>query len=263
VLLAWLLVGCQETIDLELRPNSPIVVIDAILNDLDNPTCVVRLSYTSDYFKPLESRPILNARVWVEASDGTVDTLRVVPESLGWYASSPALKGVVGQTYQLFVEVDGKLYTAVGTMPRAMPILGTGYVYREQVGFLNAGYYITIAAQENEGLGDYAMSKFYVNGLLKTDPTYIWTLSDEFFDGRFVVTEFVGNSFEANDTVVVELNLIDRTTYEFYQAYSQLVQGSGGPLSSPPWNPRTNIRGGALGLFQVSSTTRDTVIILP
>jgi hypothetical protein len=61
----FLLSACQEKIDLELKPGEKILAIDAILTDIDDPACTVRLWRTTDYFSPADAPPVTQAQVWV------------------------------------------------------------------------------------------------------------------------------------------------------------------------------------------------------
>ena len=42
-----------------------------------------------------------------------------------------------------------------------------------------------------------------------------------------------------------------------------ILNSDGGMFSPPPANPRSNISGGALGLFQVSGLNRASILIVP
>jgi len=61
----------------------------------------------------------------------------------------------------------------------------------------------------------------------------------------------------------VELYSLTRVQYIYFSDLANILNNDGGMFSPPPANPRSNLSGGALGLFQVSSVSRASILIVP
>ena len=61
------------------------------------------------------------------------------------------------------------------------------------------------------------------------------------------------------DTVVVELQTLDRATYDYYRTLFPILDGG---LGTPnPANPESNLSNDALGYFGACTISRDTIIV--
>jgi len=61
------------------------------------------------------------------------------------------------------------------------------------------------------------------------------------------------------DTVVVELQTLDLSTYDYYRTLFSILDGG---LGNPnPANPESNLSNDALGYFGAFTISRDTIVI--
>jgi hypothetical protein len=67
-----------------------------------------------------------------------------------------------------------------------------------------------------------------------------------------------------NDTAIVELLTLDKSTYDYYSTLSNvLTEGDTGPpmMMTTPANPNSNLSNGALGYFGAFAVRSDSIVI--
>jgi hypothetical protein len=252
--------GCEEKIDLELRSGETFLVIDAYL---DNQTgCRVELGLTTEFFQSGKGPHPEGAMVWLTGPSGKPDTL--TPNvSRPWVFTNRRVRAQEGETWQLNVAYQGRLYTAVGTANRVFPIDSLRTFYLEQGPAFLHGWYAYLFGQEPLGQGDY----YLVNRYKIKDGTRHYPVGDRFVwrdrlrDGNYMQIQLYGRKEEEKqDTFLIELASIDQTGFEFFRAIGTLENTTGtDPFDPPPWNPTSNVLGGALGYFRVSMVSQDTL----
>lgn len=255
--------ACEEPIELDLEPSEPQLVIECAVTDSPREGTTARITYTKAFESPEPDPTVSGAMVVISDNAGNVDTLPEVLGKPGFY-QLPNLYGVVGRRYFMEVRVQGETYTAEAEMRRPLVIDTLFAVWREQP-LLEDGWYLGFGAQENPGLGDYVFFRFFQDDSLLVQPRFLWVDQDEFYDGQYVFGEFFNAYFTpeeaAGATVRVEAHSIERIAFEYYRSVITFQQGVGDPFSPPPWNPRSNITGGALGLFRASAVSEATTVI--
>ena len=80
-------------------------------------------------------------------------------------------------------------------------------------------------------------------------------------NGNMIFMSWEDEPFFPQDTVVVELQTLDKSTYDYYLTLNSLAGGLFG--ASNPANPKTNLSNDALGYFGAYTVSRDTIVILP
>lgn len=114
-------------------------------------------------------------------------------------------------------------------------------------------------AHEPQETKDFYLFKFYRNDTLVLDsPTDIYFSNDD-----LLAEEINGiptaSFYKMGDTGKVEMYSISNAGFIYYNDLINLLQSDGGMFGSPPVNPRTNVKGGALGFFQASSVVSETI----
>lgn len=211
----------------------------------------------------------------------------VTPEKLAevnlcaYVSFDPAIFGQVGKTYTLNIKTGGKEFTAVTSLVQPV-YLGNSYFKPEdekpECGFIYHGlqdpstpkdaYYYQVKRINLDSAGK------------ERDPvfkkTFNFTFDDEFFNGlnfEFYYENPMSFSdkgiedkhkgyYLRGDSIVVKFSKIDRGTYDFMVTKLLQLQTGGSPFSSPS-NIKTNIKGGALGVWAGYSTTFDTLYFAP
>lgn len=286
LLLAAVLSSCEKNVTVDIPKAEEMVVVEGYIETGVYPYVI--LSRTLPFFGTINTstgslleNTITGALVTVD--DGTfVDTLRQVAGfSVGIYTTS-FLRGEVGKTYRLRVEVEGKVITSVTTLPNPVHLDSVWWKVdgqRDSLGF--AWAHLT----DPDTMGNcYRWFAQRINhftygpdiGKIK-DSTFIAPQGsaneDKFFNGRsFDINAIRGhfqNStreedtgmesifFKRGDTIVVKFCSIDRAHFEFWRTEENQVASNGNPFGSPA--PITSNIVGGLGIWGGYSTTFDTI----
>ncbi|GAB5465451.1 MAG: hypothetical protein Kapaf2KO_08870 [Candidatus Kapaibacteriales bacterium] len=275
---ALMIVSCEDVIEVDLDDRPAQLVVDAWLNDLDEPQSLTLL-YSRPYFDNGDPASANDAVVTITSSDGTVYEL--FSEGNGKYTVPDTLpKFTIGNSYTLNIKVNGEEYTSTSEM-RPVPVIDSLTFTRTPIPFL--GEDINIAefwAQDLPGIGDTYWIRSYKNDTLldninlaydgstapgsrSDDITFIAPIRFSINpDGDLI--EF----FEFGDTSRVQLFSISEDAFQFWTILEQQIS-NGGLFATPPVNTPTNIiqvsenGNGALGWFQISSGSEFEEVLTP
>ena len=280
-----ILSSCEKEITVDLPKPDTKIVIEGSIETGKHPWVFVTTN--TPYFSPVDSLVIYNMIVKnarVSVTDGTTtDSLHIVIDPYTF----PFLKyvadnmiGETGKTYQLKVEVDGKLYTSSTIIPNAVKI--DSLKFKPDINQDTLGY-VWLYIVDPDTLGNYYRIFTKVLGVdsvyLRPYPSVI---DDRFFNGMFGEyslqrgrNPLEDNKYDDNgldstgvsrfyfrrgQTVVVKLCSIDPVHYDFWYSVEQQFITDGNPFASPV-SARTNITGGSLGIWGGYGTFLDTIHI--
>ncbi|MEZ4828244.1 MAG: DUF4249 domain-containing protein [Bacteroidia bacterium] len=121
--------GCVEPVDIPLKEETSLLVVEGIITDAPGPY-VVTLSLSSPVSQN-QFIPERGATVTIEAGDGKTVSLSEI--SPGHYATdSAAIRGEIGQTYRLLVtRQNGESYESDREILRASPPIDSVYFSKE------------------------------------------------------------------------------------------------------------------------------------
>ena len=260
--------SCDEPIMLDLNQTPSRIVIEGVVSDIPGRQ-FVRLTRSNDFYQSGNTQRISNATVTVTDDTGEevvfVHNPRNFADSAGFYIPSKNYVGVIDRTYTLNVSVDGSTFTASDKLVRATAIDSIGYQknrFRDRDKPSNGKIWeLLLYAREPKDTEDNYLFKFYRNdSLIYTSETDVYIFNDygigEDLDG---VPSPV--YYAPGDKARVEMFSISRDGYLFYNDLVTILNSDGGMFSPPPANPRTNITGGAIGFFQVSSMVTNSVTL--
>lgn len=254
--------SCEKVIELDLNNADPQIIVEAALSDNPTQRAEVRLSKTINVTESNNFPPLSNAVIFIKnRTTGQTDTLR--ERSLGYYRADN-LFGVIGHTYDLTVQINGKILTSSATIPRKVNL--DTLTVAKQGGFGGRqNIQITPRYTDLSGIGDRYRFVMTVNNEIKNN---VFLFDDEISDGatnaRPLFLRGDGDNENKNikvgDAVAIEMRCIDKGSYKYF---STIEGGGGGPNSdsATPTNPITNISGGALGYFSVYNTQVKTIVI--
>jgi len=253
--------SCQKVISVDLNQSSPQLVIEGLVNDrgtIDS----VNINMTGNYFTPsLKFPPVTGALVTISDDLGDMDTLSET--SPGNYYS-PGPKGVPGRTYSLRVIENGKEFDALSTMPQEVTIDSFYYEVTPQI-FGQTGYSFYLTFRDPPQPGNYYRIIPHISSIPQDSigggRGGFQILDDKLTNGneityRFSVRSEIGNELQSGDTVSVDLECIDKSTYDYYSTLRDIIAADQSPTSLSPANPNTNLTNQALGYF--SAYTIDT-----
>src|SRR3989337_2566393 len=110
--------SCEKVVDIKLNDSPTQLVIEGSVTNKTSPY-TVRVSKTLNYSESNNFPPVTGAIVIINDNLGSRETL--AETSPGIYQTS-VITGVVGRTYTLKVNVEGKQYEASSTMPGPVAI---------------------------------------------------------------------------------------------------------------------------------------------
>lgn len=244
--------ACMEVIDLKHDNSEPVLIVNGHITNQTGPYHV-KLSTTIDFNAKENSRVVENAIVKISDDLGEKEVLRHVGN--GIYETS-TLQGQIGRTYTLSVDYEGKNYSAQSTLLAVSVIDSLSYQKRED------NYYVSIASSSPDVTGiNYYRWKVYKNGTLYDNIEDILISDDEYIEKSF---EFEFDySFDANDKVKIEMLSLNKSAYDYYTGFIEVVESDGGLFSPPPVNAPSNISNRALGIFHASAVAAKEIVIKP
>jgi hypothetical protein len=127
-------------------------------------------------------------------------------------------------------------------------------------GFFESGYKVNCFIRDPIEKENYYRIKYYVNGNPVDDTGEISLYTDKLFNGKVVGLGQRSLVFSEDDTLTVELQTIDKATYEYFSTLES-ISGSVLEQSASPANPISNFNNGALGYFSAYSFDRKTLIL--
>ena len=249
--------SCEPEPVLDAVVYEPKLVIDGWIEQDDFPKVI--LTSSASYYNDIDSatiRSMVASTAKVTVSDGTIEEVLTLKKNDDYFPpyiySGTALKGEVGKTYFLTVELKGARYTASTTIPppAALNALwfettpgkdSLGYIYGRFVDDpLAENYYRLFTMREG-------VDKRYI-------PVYLSAVGDQFFNGKdFTFSLLRGPEtftdvaddlyFRKGDTVRVKFCTMDKAHFDFWRTLERELYVLGNPFSSSGNEIISNIDG--------------------
>lgn len=252
-----LFASCEKVIDYNLDNSKSAIVIEATLTDSKEPF-TVSITKTKPYFGSSQSTRVTGAKVSVKPDNGK---LRYFNEVLPGVYQLEKVFATPRVWYTVYIDYEGTTYSARSFLNELVPIVDCTLTYFDGFGFFDSGYKINCFIKDPPNIENYYRLKMYVNGRVVNNEGEMDVYSDKLFDGK--VIGLVQNSsvvFDKNDTVLVEIQSIDKSTYNYFSTLES-ISGLEIIESASPSNPISNFNNGALGYFSAYSFDRRTIII--
>jgi hypothetical protein len=244
--------SCDEKIDIEIPGGEPKLVVQSeVSNEVDS--SYVKLNLTVNYYTASPIPEVTNATV-------DVNGVPFVHASKGVYRPASGYVGVVGQTYNLRISYDGKIYTSKSVLEPMFQVDTIFQVFKPKQGFIPEGYSINYVGYDNRPKIKYTYFRLgYFDTLVKRD---------SFSDARILFNnnqtpvgvrypfELPFTRYAKGDECILIFRSIDRNMNDFIEAYNTQTSGAPGPFQVPPANLPTNIQGGAIGYFATHDVVR-------
>lgn len=246
--------SCQKVIELDLPPQDPKPVIEALL--YENSPAIVFLSETLDIFNEDEITPIENAQIYLTDDRNQRDTIAMVGQ--GFYRGD-RIVGTSGRTYILEVIIEGKRYEARSTL---MPYVHLDSIKLEKDTFpffppsqITGEYYeVSVDFTDPPAPNNYYLIDVFYNPQSSSDGfprSRKIPFSDRSSNGQALSVSIFNIYAESGDDIQAYLYPVDPPVFEYFQSLDDASLGSSF-TSAAPANPKTNFSGGALGYFQAS-----------
>ena len=274
-------ISCEDLITPDLPTNEPILVVDAWLNNLEEPQ-VINLSMTQDYLNSSAPLPAIGAEVKVFDGDGKIFIFE--EKNNGEYVWNPNQNhkniGDVGTEFYLEINYDNKVINSASFLNRTSTIDSINFVSGQVP---ENSYYAEFWSREEKGVGDAYWIKTYKNGVFHNGLGDIITCIDAgassegaVIDGipfippiRRRITRFETDDdgdfispFVKGDSLYVEIHSITYDAFIFLNQTSIQINRPGGfgelfavSLSNVPTNivVTNDAKYPVLGFFNVSA----------
>ncbi|WP_370390844.1 DUF4249 domain-containing protein [uncultured Winogradskyella sp.] len=235
-LLAILILGCEDVIDVELNNTEPRLVVDASINWFKNTTGneqSIRLSLTAPFFD--QAVPPANGAT-VTITDSNSNTYDFIEDGNTGIYRTDNFVPVIDETYTLTIIYEGEVYTAEETLKSVAPI-----DFVEQIddgGFSGEDIELKAFYTDPEGEENYYFFEFI------SDVVAVPTLEvyeDRFTDGNQIFGFYTEEDLESGDVVTIRNHGVSQSFYQFmFVLLQQGSEESGGPFETQPATVRGN-----------------------
>lgn len=276
--------SCEDVVDVELNEGQAQLVVDAWL-DNNSQRQEIRLTQSAPYFDSSFAPIVENAEVSVSSDNGTSYEFQY--EGNGVYVHMLAANetlGNVGDSFELDIVIDDKLYTAESVMHRVPQVDSIVQEFREAEVFTDEGIYCQFYARDFSGLGDTYWIKTFKNDSFLNLPFEINLAYDAGFDSGgevdgliFIspIRELINENdidgipipYVPGDEVRVEIHSISNDAFAFLEIMrDQLLNSNSGlfaePLANAPGNvTHANGNETVLGVFNVAAVASKVKLI--
>lgn len=276
--------SCEKIINPTLQPATPVLVVDAWLNNKPEKQ-IVRLTMTQSYFDATVPPGVHSATVLITDDLNTVYSFADDGTNTGTYQWTPAPGksfGAVGRQFKLTVQLNSETFEALSVMKRTTAVDSITFLIDESPRFPSGSYQAQFWGNDLQGKGDSYWIKTYKNGVQLNKPSEINLAFDAGFSqgGDFDGVTFITpirrgvnpDEVDANkkrlpayvegDSLYVEINSITLESFDHLQQVKTQTERSGGfgalfakPLDNVSTNiVNTNANGSkVVGFFNVSA----------
>lgn len=247
-----LLSSCEKVIDVELKKEDPMLVVDAFI-DNDTTVQTISLQYSQPYFDENPSSPAIGAIVKVISAEG--DTFTFVDNgSNGLYKFTPTPTDTIckiGVTYRLWINYSGSVYEASSSVGVVPPIDSIKFTPNTDFQGNPNGYLAELFANDPANEFNFYRIKTYRNNNFYNDASDLnlsvnGGVNYPGYDGALFIlpTRFSinrnGEPYDLGDSVKVEMLSINRDTWEYFSEVRNQINNQG-LFAIPTTNVRTNI----------------------
>jgi hypothetical protein len=260
IILSILISSCTEVIKVDLDKENDRLIVDGMVTNKLEPFRV-KIGTTLALDDKSAYPVVNNAFVTISDNAGTLDTL--ILEGNGVYKTKVARQGVVGRTYFITINVDGKTYTGNDVMTSISPIDSLYVIYRlkgDLLGVREDGYYAYFNSTDPPSEKNYYLLEATKNGKSTVKTNEIDVSDDKFFAPVVQLISIPG-VFKTGDTLRFRFSSLSEAGFNYLNGVQLQLQNDGGFFSTPPANAPTNMSKGALGFFRATSIAEDSLIV--
>ncbi len=262
-LLLLSIISCEEVIDVDLKTETPRLVIDAAINwqkGTDGSSQKIMLSTTTSFYNTIIPK-VSGATVSVKSSENFNYIFTEIPNT-GEYQCT-TFKPIIGETYTLTIVYKNETYTATETMQSVSSIYSIQQ--KNDGGFSGKDYEIEVSFKDPL-VKNFYMVKFFPD--IYKAPSY-QVIGDEYTNGNLKSWQFSDEDLKQGSTIAITHYGVSESYYNYMNKLISVASSSGGgsPFQTPPATVRgnivnqTNINNYALGYFSLSEVDYQNYII--
>ena len=268
LLIIPVLIGCDESIKLDIDQMEPKVVIEGLITNAFK-NHYVKVSFTKEFYQSGSTYRIVDAVVVVTDEDNNTYAFTHNPNNHelldGYYLSDIAFAGEVGKEYTLTVTYNGQIFQATDQLLPVTTIDSLGIRLNtdelEDPEVPGRVFEVLFYAREPQDRIDYYLFKFYRNGAIVHESESDIYFAEDKFLGENIDDLPIADFYAIGDTVKVEMYSLSKNGFIYYTDMFNVLNNDGGMFGPIPNNPRNNISNGALGYFQTSSVDSETIVV--
>lgn len=255
--------ACVKEVKMEYPVVNKQLVVEGYIEPGKYP--VVYLTKSSPYFEKIDSSNVRNliasvAKVTVSNGEKSeVLTLRYAKNIFPpYFYEGTEIRGEVGKTYTVTIELGGKTYTSTTTLVDPVPLQKISFVKttnNKVQNFLSLNFL--------DPKGEKNCYRVYTKRIGKDPdyvPCYLSTFNDYGFDGQEFNFEVIrsyssiiqtdnGRYFIKGDSVLVKFCTIDERQHNYWKSVETQIAISANPFGLSSSDPLSLINGGALGVW--------------
>ncbi|WP_420576759.1 DUF4249 family protein [Ekhidna sp.] len=164
LLIIGLSFSCETEVDPSLDSSLNVLVIDAWLTNFDS-IQHVNITRSQSYFDSQAPSKVPGASVTVrDLTDNTLYTFEEEENRYTWRGGKGATLGIIGNQYELRVELNGDIYTSRTTLNDVPPIDSISFRLEEGNSFFDDLIFGEVFATDLEGQDDTYWIKAWKNG---------------------------------------------------------------------------------------------------
>lgn len=296
LILIFFLTSCIREIDLPIRVEQPILVVDGMITN-EAPPYTIKLTYTGVYKSSNridENQAVSGAKVVLSDDQGNKATFEQVLEEPGKYQINDAsFRGQVGRTYTLSIGLpNGEIYESKPEKMEAVPAADQLYTEFTENGSgeQRVGYNIFIDTKDPKGIPNYYRWQTYgyrmrqsrgvlnpLSGIMENRQCWQFFKRDDIdvetdidFDGNNIQKRWmIYSPAYANAPQLIEVSQfsLSREVYQFWRRMNDQLTRTGSifdPLPAPVEGNiylKSNPNKLALGYFGASAVSRKRLVV--
>ena len=263
LLILLTITSCEEPIEIELNYKDPAFVIEGVISK--DSVCIVQLTITGNYFSEDGPLPVEDAVITI--NNGTIS--EDLTYTANGYFRGADIIGKEETTYELEVLYNGTQYRATSYMPPQRSILSAHYNKSEAQSALNplaeTVFTVSCVFRDNPSTDDFYMIKYTEDGSMIEAKYFL--LTEKSANGGALEYDKTGyirfseSIFYEGGEIEIELFSIDESTYNYFLQLSDILFWKNRVVPPTPYNPTSNISGGALGYFAAWAFDTKTILL--
>ena len=257
IIALWLLMfntSCEKVILIDLNEADQKIVVDAIVSN-DSIQNYVILSKSGGFYQSNDFEAVTGANVTITDDNGASF---VMSETADGYYTNPTLIGQLKTTYNLEVIAENQTITGSTYLPDTTHLDSLSY-FLNSSGFGDPAWFVLMHWSDEGAEENFYRFKPIINGYKEKQ---IILLDDLLING--IETQYPLFDVEVKDYDVLEVEFIeiDKGTYKYLKALSEIASGVNG-TSAAPGNPLSNLTGNSLGFFGGYAISKGSIVIEP
>jgi hypothetical protein len=263
LILAVFLNGCEDVVSIDLKTDTPKLVIEASINWYKGTAGreqKIKLTTTTDYYS--DKIPTVSGATVSIRNNSNIIFKFIELSDTGVYTCSN-FTPVINEAYTLTIINNGNTYTATETLKSVAPI--NEIIQNNEGGFTGTDVEIKTYYTDPANETNYYLYQYNYSNTLKQN---LYADEDTFFQGNKFFSVSQSDDLQIGDKVTVTHYGVSKPYYNYMNVLISIAGSTGGsPFQSPPATVRGNVINTTspdnfpLGYFSISEADTRTYTI--